>query len=94
MALPVVLERKTGLALALRASIFPRIVANTPGPWKGSFEVARRRGPVLFAHFNEKRENRFGSPCCFGAENGTRTRDLNLGKVALYQLSYFRMTFP
>ena len=26
----------------------------------------------------------------FGAENGTRTRDLNLGKVALYQLSYFR----
>jgi hypothetical protein len=27
----------------------------------------------------------------FGAENGTRTRDLNLGKVALYQLSYFRM---
>ena len=26
----------------------------------------------------------------FGAENGIRTRDLNLGKVALYQLSYFR----
>ena len=26
------------------------------------------------------------------AENGTRTRDLNLGKVALYQLSYFRIT--
>ena len=24
------------------------------------------------------------------AENGIRTRDLNLGKVALYQLSYFR----
>ena len=30
--------------------------------------------------------NSFG----LGAENGTRTRDLNLGKVALYQLSYFR----
>ena len=30
-------------------------------------------------------------PSCFGAENGTRTRDLNLGKVALYQLSYFRI---
>lgn len=28
----------------------------------------------------------------FGAENGARTRDLNLGKVALYQLSYFRMS--
>ena len=27
------------------------------------------------------------------AENGTRTRDLNLGKVALYQLSYFRNLF-
>ena len=24
------------------------------------------------------------------AENGTRTRDPNLGKVVLYQLSYFR----
>ena len=27
-----------------------------------------------------------------GAENGTRTRDPNLGKVVLYQLSYFRIT--
>jgi hypothetical protein len=26
-----------------------------------------------------------------GAENETRTRDFNLGKVALYQLSYFRI---
>ena len=38
---------------------------------------------------------------CFGAENETRTRDPNLGKVMLYQLSYFRIfslkpkrTFP
>ena len=30
----------------------------------------------------------------FGAENGARTRDLNLGKVALYQLSYFRNKTP
>ena len=31
-------------------------------------------------------------PACagLGAEDGARTRDLNLGKVALYQLSYFR----
>ena len=28
-----------------------------------------------------------------GAENGTRTRDPNLGKVVLYQLSYFRNFF-
>ena len=27
-----------------------------------------------------------------GAGNGARTRDLNLGKVALYQLSYSRST--
>jgi hypothetical protein len=27
-----------------------------------------------------------------GAGNGTRTRDINLGKVALYQLSYSRYT--
>ncbi len=26
-----------------------------------------------------------------GAENETRTRDPNLGKVMLYQLSYFRI---
>ena len=29
-----------------------------------------------------------------GAENGTRTRDPNLGKVVLYQLSYFRIFVP
>src|SRR5690606_33515819 len=28
-----------------------------------------------------------------GAGNETRTRDLNLGKVALYQLSYSRISF-
>ena len=31
----------------------------------------------------------FCSMC--GAENGTRTRDPDLGKVVLYQLSYFRL---
>ena len=29
-----------------------------------------------------------------GAENGTRTRDPDLGKVVLYQLSYFRLKKP
>jgi hypothetical protein len=28
------------------------------------------------------------------AKNGIRTRDLHLGKVALYQLSYFRILQP
>ena len=30
----------------------------------------------------------------FRADNETRTRDLNLGKVALYQLSYVRLLTP
>jgi hypothetical protein len=30
-------------------------------------------------------------PLCSGAGNESRTRDLNLGKVALYQLSYSRV---
>ena len=38
--------------------------------------------------------NKLFSCFCFSeierAENGTRTRDPNLGKVVLYQLSYFR----
>ena len=29
----------------------------------------------------------------FGAENGTRTRYLQLGKLSLYQVSYFRFCF-
>ena len=29
----------------------------------------------------------------FGAEDEARTRDPNLGKVVLYQLSYFRVVF-
>ena len=31
---------------------------------------------------------------CFGAEDEARTRDPNLGKVVLYQLSYFRIYDP
>ena len=30
---------------------------------------------------------------CIGAKNGTRTRDPDLGKVVLYQLSYFRIGY-
>ena len=38
----------------------------------------------------KKKEPKYGSFMCFRAENETRTRDPNLGKVVLYQLSYFR----
>ena len=37
-------------------------------------------------HCSEEQQGFFGSR----AEDGTRTRDPNLGKVMLYQLSYFR----
>jgi hypothetical protein len=30
----------------------------------------------------------------YGAGDGVRTRDINLGKVALYQLSYSRVATP
>ena len=37
------------------------------------------------------KQKRPANPCeAFGAENETRTRDPDLGKVVLYQLSYFR----
>ena len=42
----------------------------------------------------KKKEPKYGSFMCFRAENETRTRDPNLGKVVLYQLSYFRRLHP
>ena len=42
-------------------------------------------------HLHKK--SRFPSGPC-GAENETRTRDPDLGKVVLYQLSYFRLASP
>ena len=37
--------------------------------------------------------SRFPFPLKPGAGDESRTRDLNLGKVALYQLSYFRKIY-
>ena len=43
-------------------------------------------------HRNEKGKARICAfPSCSGAGDESRTRDLNLGKVALYQLSYSRI---
>ena len=43
--------------------------------------------------FDSLDTNKNAPHCCeaFGAENETRTRDPDLGKVVLYQLSYFRV---
>ena len=54
------LERKTGLALALRANAFPRTVVDTPGPWKGCIEVAGDEGP-----FSSHISTRKGEPFWF-----------------------------
>ena len=47
-------------------------------------ERAARSGPII----QKKADQLITDP--LGAENETRTRDPNLGKVVLYQLSYFR----
>ena len=51
-----------------------------PQPWDSRFaSTGRGQSPPI--------------PCCliFGAGNETRTRDPDLGKVVLYQLSYSRI---
>ena len=55
---------------------------------------AESPGPPASLRSEPRGEKEKGSRdgCLSGAENGARTRDLNLGKVALYQLSYFRKT--
>ena len=44
--------------------------------------------------FVSKSKSAFLLTSFLGAENETRTRDPNLGKVMLYQLSYFRIWHP
>ena len=61
--LPFALERKTGLALALRAS-GSRILADTPGPWKGRFEVACA-GSLMHRHTKERGKNLLDSSLLF-----------------------------
>ena len=52
---------------------------------------AEKRGPAPpFSHPPRGRESQKPGRPSIGAGNEARTRDLNLGKVALYQLSYSR----
>ena len=46
---------------------------------------------VRFKRAECKKGSHIGCPFQFGAGEESRTLDLNLGKVALYQLSYSRM---
>ena len=56
-------------------------------------KVARLPIPPPLRSQKLRIQNRISIVSKCRAENGTRTRDPNLGKVVLYQLSYFRL-FP
>ena len=57
-----------------------------PQPWQGCALPTE-----LFPHIEKSYERCWYFFRIFGAGNEIRTRDLNLGKVALYQLSYSRV---
>ena len=52
--------------------------------------LCHRKGLCNISQQKQKADNRLIISLLLGAENETRTRDPNLGKVVLYQLSYFR----
>ena len=63
---------------------------------KNSVGRAKTLSGCLVAHFSyevytTKKVSENSETFILGAENETRTRDPNLGKVVLYQLSYFRI---
>ena len=78
------LSRKAGLKNGLKSPGWEWIPVDRAGTKKGPF------GPS----FNDlqTRLDVYRSP--FGAGNETRTRDPDLGKVVLYQLSYSRNGVP
>ena len=70
---------------ALRQVISQTFI-DTPAPRKTRYRIIR---PDLNTLKNAE-DNLLIISFLLGAENETRTRDPNLGKVVLYQLSYFR----
>mgnify|MGYP001039215055 FL=1 len=70
---------------ALRQVISQTFI-DTPAPRKTRYRIIR---PDLNTLKNAE-DNLSIISFLLGAENETRTRDPNLGKVVLYQLSYFR----
>ena len=70
-------QTATGLAISLMLSV----------------QAQRTLMEMPLSGGQQKREsNAFPFYLVFGAGNESRTRDLNLGKVALYQLSYSRIS--
>ena len=79
---------RTGLEPARLAAHAPETCASTNSATWANCVVASKEHVL---------SNQRVTSCCYNvlrAENGTRTRDPNLGKVVLYQLSYFRVISP
>ena len=78
-----------------------RFVKHEPGPhFRSAAEVAQLSGlghVWVTVRLEKRTRGRFRPPACplnwyfSGADDGIRTRDPNLGKVVLYQLSHVRV---
>ena len=62
---------------------------SAPGPKGYPGIMSRELEKLIFLLYKKSPDETSG----LGAENETRTRDPDLGKVVLYQLSYFRIFF-
>ena len=69
--------------------IFRKFAANPCIVRNGITALSEQHNPLI-----QKKKKVTISDDLSGAENETRTRDPNLGKVVLYQLSYFRNMLP
>ena len=85
---PFCLGAENGTRTRAARERFRETLQTPPAPGRGAL---RSQVPSPLMHRIQKEGRTFRLLPSSGAENGTRTRDLNLGKVALYQLSYFRM---
>ena len=69
---------------------FGRLAAAT-GTFSALVVAARPICPGILWTFWKIKNPLADQRVCFGAKDGIRTRDPDLGKVVLYQLSYFRV---
>ena len=72
-----------------RSFLYPRPGSNRHA-FKGQGILSPSCLPIPPLRHLHKKSRFHSGPC--GAENETRTRDPDLGKVVLYQLSYFRFS--
>ena len=84
------------LQIYCKKRFFHRITCTNSDSGKFSVGRAKTLSECLLAHFSyevytTKKVSENSETFILGAENETRTRDPNLGKVVLYQLSYFRI---